>query len=240
MLGKLPHKLAGIHQRILHRYFKHRANISFNNLLQRRLSVRRPPDRAGNLVQREERRVRHGHHHRLSGKNPGSDRGTASYIHGPHPRFLMPPNPTPKHPCETLAAALALAAQIHRLPQIWPVPIPYRGQKNRMLRSNACVAKARSTSSMRFSAPCRNRYNTCKGAEQCAPTLANSPANGVPCASYPLALLRTYEISSVSNVASAGASREIVVLPAPDTPAKRNARPFRMALAACTRNSPRF
>src|SRR5450432_1788290 len=129
MLGKLPHKLAGIHQRILHRYFKHRANISFNNLLQRRLSVRRPPDRAGNLVQREERRVRHGHHHRLSGKNPGSDRGTASYIHGPHPRFLMPPNPTPKHPCETLAAALALAAQIHRLPQIWPVPIPYRGQK---------------------------------------------------------------------------------------------------------------
>ena len=34
------------------------------------------------------------------------------------------------------------------------------------------------------------------------------------------------------SVASVGARREIVVFPAPETPAKRNARLFRMALAA--------
>jgi hypothetical protein len=43
----------------------------------------------------------------------------------------------------------------------------------------------------------------------------------------------------VSSVTSGGARREIVVLPAPDTPEKRNARPLRTALAECTRNHPR-
>ena len=38
--------------------------------------------------------------------------------------------------------------------------------------------------------------------------------------------------------ASGGASRESVVFPAPETPANRNARPFRTALAACTRKPP--
>ena len=39
-------------------------------------------------------------------------------------------------------------------------------------------------------------------------------------------------ISSVNSVTEAGASREIVVFPAPEGPAKINARPSRMALAA--------
>ena len=44
--------------------------------------------------------------------------------------------------------------------------------------------------------------------------------------------MRTYETSSVNRVTSGGASRVIVVLPAPDLPANRYARPLRIALAA--------
>src|SRR6266853_1137560 len=42
-----------------------------------------------------------------------------------------------------------------------------------------------------------------------------------------------------SRVMSGGASRVIVVLPAPDTPENRYAWPSQMALAACSRNPPR-
>ena len=40
------------------------------------------------------------------------------------------------------------------------------------------------------------------------------------------------------SVASGGARREMVVLPAPETPANRKAFPLRMALAECKRNPP--
>ena len=42
----------------------------------------------------------------------------------------------------------------------------------------------------------------------------------------------------MSKVASGGASREIVVFPAPETPANKNALPLRTALAECRRNPP--
>src|SRR5438105_12839108 len=118
-------------------------------------------------------------------------------------------------------------------------------------------------SSMRFASPLASRYTAASGAFTFSPGFASSPANGVPYATYLLEgppkggrhvrysldgppeggrhigiaapSRRTYEISSVSSVASGGASRAIVVFPAPETPENRNARPFRTALLACSR-----
>ena len=81
------------------------------------------------------------------------------------------------------------------------------------------------TGSMRFSGPCTSRYRAASGARRLSPVCqfaGERRAEGdVP------GFRRIYEISSVSSVASGGASRERVVFPAPETPANRKARPLR-------------
>ena len=74
------------------------------------------------------------------------------------------------------------------------------------------------TSSIRFSVPCFSRKNVASGAWTFSPTLASSPANGVPARNNSSTPCEHIDSHRSESFPSFRRGPGIVVLPAPDTP----------------------
>src|ERR1700683_3285995 len=220
MPGKLGDKSFGICLSLLGVDIKLFADATADNFPQRSATVGRLKDRGCDLVQCEKRRISRVHDHHFASQRASGDGGTARNVSGILRHAQPPPGscgrnfalgPKPWSQDRTAGGELEPGRRNHKP---WREAFPPRVCLRR--RTEYCAsgdARLPPRVGRRRGFP-----DPAPGKTGQQPGRASSPAKGVTYAAYPSALGRRYEISSVRRAMSAGASRVIVVLPAPDTP----------------------
>src|SRR5208282_3164482 len=177
----------------------HLADFAGHDIGQWRAAIRRLPYQRSHFVEGEKSRVHRRHNHHFAADEAGGDGRTARDVFfcdqvlssiaaragtpkSTHSRYIIM-SQTRLSGTNVNRRTGTCSTNSHADRKTRFTNSVSSAKKRTFLNSNR-VASAAATFSIRFSTPCCNRKSVLNGADRFSPSLANSPAKGVPQARY--------------------------------------------------------